>query len=55
MLLEPIIIATINLLNLQVVPDEIFKFMFESINVIILFVDSGNLFHFEGRKKESEF
>ena len=29
--------------------------MFESINVIILFVDSGNWFHFEGPKKESEF
>ena len=37
MLLEPIIIAIINLLNLQVVPDEVFKIMFESINVIILF------------------
>ena len=29
--------------------------MFESINVITLFLDSGNLFHFEGPKKESEF
>ena len=32
--------------------------MFESVNVLMLlhfFVDSGNLFNFEGPKKESEF
>ena len=29
--------------------------MFKSVNVITLFVDSGNLFYFEGAKKESEF
>ena len=51
MLLEPIIVAIINFLNLQVVPDKAF-FMFESINVITLFC---NLFHFEGPKKQSEF
>ena len=37
MLLEPIIIAIINLLNLEVVPDNFFLIMFESINVITLF------------------
>ena len=29
--------------------------MFESVNVGTFFVDSSNLFHFEGPKKESEF
>ena len=37
MLLETIIIAIIDLLSLQVVPDKFFKIMFESINVITLF------------------
>ena len=38
MLLEPIIIAIINLLNLQVVPDKFFlNYVFENINVITLF------------------
>ena len=29
--------------------------MFESINLIHFFVDSGNLFHFVGPKEECEF
>ena len=29
--------------------------MFESVNVATLSVDSGNLFRFEGPKKESDF
>ena len=56
MLLEPIIIAIINLLNLQVVPDKVFfKLCLKVLMLLHFFVDSGNLFHFEGPKKESEF
>ena len=57
MLLEPIIIAIINLLNLQVVPDQVFflKLCFKVLMLLHFFVDSGNWFHFEEAKKESEF
>ena len=56
MLLEPIIIAIINLLNLQVVPDKVFfKLCLKVLMLLHFFVDSGKWFHFEGPKKESEF
>ena len=29
--------------------------MFESVKLLNFFVDSGNLFYFEGPKKESQF
>ena len=29
--------------------------MFESVMLLNFFIDSGNFFHFEGPKKESEF
>ena len=55
MLLEPIIIAIINLLNLQVVPDKVFLNCLKVLMLLHFFVGSGNWFHFEGPKKESEY
>ena len=54
MLLESIIMAVINLLNLQAVSD-FFKSFFKLCLLLNFFVDSGNLFHFERAKKESDF
>ena len=56
MLLEPIIMAIINLLNLQVVPDKNFlKLCLQVFMLLHFFVDSGNLFHFEGLIKKVSF
>ena len=53
MLSEPIIIAIINLLNLQVVPDKVFfKLYLKVLMLLHFFIDRGNWFYFEGPKKD---
>ena len=46
----------INLLNLQVVPDKVFFELYLKVLMLLhFFVESCNLFHFEGVKKKVSF